>query len=438
MPKCTQCHKSGMFLQLEQGLCASCLMKRLEETSEKLKACESRITPELKDAETTAATLSALKKQLTEAQQITAELEQKLTTQRKELLFVTDAVTMESYALYVPRYEFTKSEDYNNKLKQIRDSQKTMLRDHTAIIYNSNFTINGNKAAGKRLLTDLEKLFLRSFNNECEMATLDVRHSNYDRCRERILKAFEEINKLGSTNSMSISFQYRQLKLDELTLAFEFQVKKEEERQRIRELKAQEREEARVAKEIEEARKQAEKEKKHYIQALEQLKKQAQDTTDESLLLDIKNKQKEICERLDVVETNLSDIDYRQNNQRAGYVYIISNIGSFGEDVYKIGMTRRLEPMERIYELGDASVPFLFDVHALIFTEDAPKLETALHQAFQNRRLNKVNLRREYFHVSLDEIKEVISKNFDRTVEYIDVPEAQQYRDSLLITSAGE
>ena len=113
-------------------------------------------------------------------------------------------------------------------------------------------------------------------------------------------------------------------------------------------------------------------------------------------------------------------------------------VGSFGEDVYKIGMTRRLDPQERIDELGDASVPFNFDVHALIFTEDAPKLENALHHAFESKKLNKINARREFFRVSLEDIKKEVRKNFDKTVEWIDIAEAEQYRQSLAASEGAE
>lgn len=122
------------------------------------------------------------------------------------------------------------------------------------------------------------------------------------------------------------------------------------------------------------------------------------------------------------------EVDYREANQKAGYVYIISNIGAFGENVYKIGMTRRLEPMDRIDELGDASVPFDFDVHALIFSDDAPALEAALHKAFDTRKVNMINQRREFFRVSLDEIEAVVKKNYDKTVEFIRIPPAEQFR----------
>lgn len=141
-------------------------------------------------------------------------------------------------------------------------------------------------------------------------------------------------------------------------------------------------------------------------------------------------KKNEIESHLKEIESSLQAIDYREANIKAGYVYVISNIGAFGENVYKIGMTRRLNPMERIDELGDASVPFNFDVHAMIFSDDAPKLEAALHKAFENRKLNMINTRREFFRVSLNEIKQVISENYDKTVEYIEKADAEQYRMS--------
>jgi ribosomal protein L7/L12 len=133
---------------------------------------------------------------------------------------------------------------------------------------------------------------------------------------------------------------------------------------------------------------------------------------------------------LDNINVKLNDIDYRQNNQKAGYVYIISNIGSFGENIYKIGMTRRLEPEERIQELSDASVPFNFDIHAMIFTEDAPKLENALHKAFELKKINMINNRREFFNVTLDEIKNIVKSNFDNSVEFVEIAPAEQYRES--------
>ena len=208
------------------------------------------------------------------------------------------------------------------------------------------------------------------------------------------------------------------------------QIQKQREKEQKAELRAQQREEARLQKELKEQRKNIDKERKHYEQALSNINHQISTASDDNIE-DLNQKKEEIIQSLSEIDTKIKDIDYREANQKAGYVYVISNIGSFGEGIYKIGMTRRLNPQDRVDELGDASVPFKFDVHAMIFSEDAPALEAALHRAFEDRKLNLVNQRREFFRVSLDEIKDVVKNNFDKTVEFVDVPDADQYRISL-------
>lgn len=438
MAKCNQCGKSGMMLKVDStGLCMDCL-------SSKCAALQKRITPEFEEAERLPKLLEERQEDLrkierreSEVKQRIGQLNEQIRMLEKQLLVANDAVMMESFALYVPRYDFTRSEDYKARLDAIRSDQKQMIRDKSAVIYNENWTVNGSKAEGKKLLADMSKLFLRSFNNECDAAVAEVKFSNFDKCKERILKAFETINALGKVNSMSLSMQYRQLKVAELTLAYEYQCKKQEEKETLRALREQQREEAKLAKEIEAARKEAEKERKHYLQALEKLKTQLDNCADDAEREAIREKQNDLIDHLDELTQKMEDIDYRQANQRAGYVYVISNIGSFGEGVYKIGMTRRLDPMERVYELGDASVPFQFDVHAMIFSDDAPQLEAALHQAFADRRVNRVNTRREYFRVSLEEIKAVVRENHDKTVEFIEMPDAQQYRETVMMEQEG-
>lgn len=228
--------------------------------------------------------------------------------------------------------------------------------------------------------------------------------------------------------NISITQNYLNSKVKELRLAFEYQTKKQQEKEELKAARAEQREQAKIQKELEEQRRKIEKEQTHYQTALEKLQMQLKLDPDNPDLL---SKKSELEGQLFDIDKALKDVDYRQANMRAGYVYIISNIGAFGENVYKIGMTRRLEPQERIDELGDASVPFNFDVHAMIFSDDAPALETALHKAFEDRKLNMVNQRREFFNVTLEEIKEVVKKNFDKTVEFIDVPDAEQYRISM-------
>ena len=277
------------------------------------------------------------------------------------------------------------------------------------------------------MVSDTQKLLLRAFNTECDEIVSKVKYTNFDASLNRIYKSSEAISKLGTIMNISINYPYLELKVKELRLAFEYQQKKQEEKEAQKAARAEMREAAKLQKEIEAQRKKIEKEQTHYQTAYEKILKQLeQNPSDDDLL----KKKSELENQLSDIDKAMKDIDYREANQRAGYVYIISNIGAFGENVYKIGMTRRLDPQDRVDELGDASVPFNFDVHAMIFSDDAPALEAALHKAFEDRKLNMVNTRREFFNVTLDEIKEVVKKNFDKTVEFIDVPDAEQYRIS--------
>ena len=270
-------------------------------------------------------------------------------------------------------------------------------------------------------------MLLRAFNTECDELISKVKYTNFDASLNKIYKSAETISKLGTIMNISITPAYLDLKVKELRLSFEYQQKKQEEKEAQKAARAELREAARLQKEIEAQRKKIEKEQTHYQTAYEHLLIQLQSDPENKDLLD---KKLELESQLNDIDKAMKDIDYREANQRAGYVYVISNIGAFGPNVYKIGMTRRLDPQDRVDELGDASVPFNFDVHAMIFSDDAPALETALHRAFEDRKLNMVNTRREFFNVTLDEIKAVVKKNFDKTVEFIDVPDAEQYRIS--------
>lgn len=430
MAKCVQCQSKGIFLKLTKGgLCLSCAGNRIS-------ALEETLTPDMQsivDAKTACEQerqqLKKIREMIDEKKAELKKIEDKYSVKSKALIMMDDTIEMESFSLYRPKYDFANSDGYKEKLEEIREKQKQMIRNKKAAICETEWTVHGSASKGRTFANEMIKLFLRSFNNECDIAIQSARFNNFDRCVARIEKSFDTINGLGKINTTYLTTAYKKLKLDELTLAYEYQRKKQEEKEALQELRAQQREEAKLAKEIEAARKEAEKERKHYLQALEKLRVQlaSANETDRPALLE---KQSELVGHLDDINAKMEDIDYRQSNQRAGYVYIISNIGSFGEGIYKIGMTRRLDPMERIYELGDASVPFQFDVHALIFSDDAPKLEAALHNSFASKRVNAVNPRREYFRVTLDEIKDVVRKNHDKTVEFFDVPDAQQYRES--------
>lgn len=349
---------------------------------------------------------------------------------KSEIVETEETVLMQSFGIYTPRYSFMNSDEYKAHLLEIRAKQKNMVKNKTAVTGSSSWTVNGNAAKGNKMVADMQKLLLRAFNSECDDVIEHVKYNNIAASEKRITSSRDAISKLGAIMSVGIVPQYYQLKIEELHLAFEYAQKKQQEKEEQKEARARMREEAKLAKEIEEERKKLEKEQQHYQNALQRIIAQleAASETDRTA---IEEKKAELEAQLDRIDKEFKDVDYREANQRAGYVYVISNIGAFGENVYKIGMTRRLDPQDRVDELGDASVPFNFDVHAMIFSDDAPRLEAALHNAFADRKLNFVNQRREFFNVTLDEIKKVVKENYDRSVEFVELAPAEQYRESL-------
>lgn len=385
------------------------------------------LTPEMQDAATLNAHIIDLEARKDKLEKTVNKLSASIEAMKKEAVFFEDAITYQEFGLYTPRYNFVSSEEYKSALDKIRAKQKAMIKNDTAISGSKTWTVDGSKSKGNKMIKDMKKLFLRAFNSDCEDAISRVKYSNYDMSLRKIQQSAASIQKLGTMMSLYITPNYVNSKIDELRLAFEYQQKKQEEKEAQKAARAEMREAAKLQKEIAEQRKKIEKEQTHYQTAYDKLLKQLASAPDDTDLL---QKKSELETQLRGIDKAIKDIDYREANQRAGYVYIISNIGAFGENVYKIGMTRRLDPQDRIDELGDASVPFNFDVHAMIFSDDAPALEAALHKAFEDRKLNMVNTRREFFNVTLDEIKDVVRKNFDKTVEFVDIPDAEQYRIS--------
>lgn len=350
----------------------------------------------------------------------------------KQIVELDDKILLQSFGLYSPVYEFSNSSQYKDRLDALREEQKDMIRFGTAATCSQVWSVNGSEAQGRRMTQQNINQILRCFNDECDVLIDKVKFNNVVAFEDKLCKSFDALNRMNTKNSVSISPKYLDLKLKELRLAHEFMLKKQEEKEEQKRIREQMREEAKLQKEIEAARKDIEKEQKHYANALSKINEQIE--TCGQVEIDVLLERKaDIQRHLAEIETAIKDIDYREANRRAGYVYVISNIGSFGECVYKIGMTRRLDPMERIDELGDASVPFKFDVHAMIFSDDAPGLEAALHKAFEDKKVNMINNRREFFKVTLDEIESVVKANYDKTVEFVKDPPAEQYRESIKI-----
>lgn len=360
-------------------------------------------------------------------EKITAELQEK-----EELLTkIDDAFLLEEFGLYTPKYKFATVSEYKVRLDVLRLRQTAMARDGSACEYGTTWQVNGSLAQGTRMAREFTKLIVKTFNTECDDTIERVKFFNVDASRKRIEKSFTLLNRLGSQLQIRLSSEYLAEKIAELELAFEYQIKKQEEKEEQKRLREKVREDAKLQREIDEARELLAKEERHFRRALARMEKQLENTTldaDRSLLLDeITLIQQKIIE----VESKRQDIDYRAKNAQAGYVYVISNLGAFGDGVFKIGVTRRLEPLDRIDELGGASVPFDFDVHALVFSDDAFALEAALHRHFSDRKLNIVNGRKEFFRAEIDEIAAVLRESFAKPVEFVSIAEAAEYRQSV-------
>lgn len=350
-----------------------------------------------------------------------------------EVIQLDDEILYQEFGIFKPQYNFADLDNYKTALNNIRQQQKDMIKTGKAAFCMREWKVNGSEFEGKKLIAENIKQIIRNFNIECDICIDKVKFNNYENMLNRILKAYEMQNKLNETNCIEISYDYYKLKIKELNIAFEYQQKKKQEKEELRLLREQRREEEKVAKEIEAKRLELEKEQSHYQNALKKIEEQIEVENSEERKNFLIEKREELSNNIIDINKAFEDLDYREANHRAGYVYIISNIGAFGENVYKIGMTRRLEPEERILELSGAAVPFKYDIHAMIFSNDAPKLEAALHNAFADKKKNLVNGRKEFFRVSLEEIKKVVQENHDKTVEFVNLPEAEQFRESEMI-----
>lgn len=350
---------------------------------------------------------------------------------RGKILVLEEKLLLESFALYEPKFKLSSSYEYKTRLDVIRERQKEMIKNAEAATGNTGWEVNGSKAEGRKLVNDMIKLVIRSFNNEADYCVDNVKFNNIELGEKRIRQSFDACNRLGRVMTVRLSDIYLNLKLDELHLAHEFVVKKQEEKEESKRLREELREQQKLEQEIRAAREKIAKERKHFVAAIRDLNVRLEKVTTEEDRLSLLAKIAEVEAGKAALDDDEKVIDYREKNAKAGYVYVISNIGAFGEGIYKIGMTRRLEPMDRVDELGDASVPFWFDVHAMVFSENAPALEAKLHERFASGRLNKVNGRKEFFRADIAEIESVIRANYDAVVEVTHEAQAEQYRASL-------
>lgn len=370
---------------------------------------------------------------VTEQNKQISNLDKKIKDLNSQLVNVSDEIMYEDYGLYKPRYDFANSSAYKGKLSEVRSNQKEMIKNGDAGTIFNPMTLDGSEAKGRSMQKKNIKQLVRSFNGECEAAINKVTKSNIEMIEKRITRSFEQLNKLNESNGVRLTANYLDSKLDEAHIALEYALKKEQEKELLREQRQREKEERQAQREYAQERAKYEKDEAHFQQAKDLLQNKINNSKSDVEIESLKRKLADLQDKISDIQAKKVKLSDRAENPTAGYVYIISNIGSFGQNVYKIGVTRRLDPMDRINELSSASVPFKFDVHALIFTDDAYKLETELHEYFDKERVNKVNKRKEFFRLNIDEIKQILSKHKELTFDFHEIPDAPEYRDTLLI-----
>ncbi len=358
-------------------------------------------------------------------------LQNKIDILREQTVDLSEELKYESYGLYKPKYDFATANGYREKLQEIRSTQKKMISEETAAEIVERLTMNNSDVQGLAMQRRNIKQILRAFNGEAEAAINKVTKSNIETIEKRIRRSFDQLSRLNKSNRVRLTQSYCDSKLDEARLALEYALKKEQEREILREQREREREEKQLQKEIAQERAKYQKDESHFEKAKHEVEEKIKESSVPSEVAALKNELLKLQDKLTDIQNKKEKLTDRAQNPTAGYVYIISNVGSFGQDVYKIGVTRRLDPMDRINELGSASVPFKFDVHALIFSDDAFKLEAELHNYFDRKRVNRVNKRKEYFKITMQDIKSVLAQHQELTFDFSETPEAQEYRDSV-------
>lgn len=367
--------------------------------------------------------LNNLRKEVEEIKKQKNILEKEILNAKQEYNTINNDLIEKYYRF--SDYNNITSAECKNKLFLLKEEERNLRQiGNDVIVTEKN---NGHWNLFQRTVRQI----LRSFNMECDNIMLNVGLKNIDQSRKKIQQSFKTLNELYYIDGVELSRKILELKLEQITLMYTYELKYQQEKELQREIKEQMLEEAKAQREIETQKKKIEKDLQQHLGEINRMMKYMQKTqidAEKQLYMD---KIKELEEKIKVLESDKETVLEREANAKAGFVYIISNIGSFGEDIYKIGMTRRLEPMDRVKELSSASVPFEFDVHAMIFSSDAPELETTLHKHFADKAVNKVNPRKEFYNVDIDEIEKIVKENYNDTVQFTKIPIAAEYRQSL-------
>lgn len=345
----------------------------------------------------------------------------------REVVQLEETAVLQEVGVYEYHHPLASADAYKDRLAELRRRIKAMAaKDGGAIEADTSWTVQGSAAKGRRMVEQTSKLMLRAYNAEAESLVRALKPHRLAASVEKLRKTALQIERLGTVMTIQINDSYERLRTLELELVADYLAKVEEEKEATRAAREALREQRKVEQEMARAREKLQKEWEHYANAMAAMQA---------------NGDAEAVARLQAqladVERAIEDVDYRAANQRAGYVYVISNIGAFGEHMIKVGMTRRLDPMDRVRELGDASVPFNFDVHTIFFSEDAVGIEAEVHRRLADRRVNRINLRREYFYATPHDALEQLRDLAGEVLTFEELPEAIEFRQSVTLRDSS-
>jgi hypothetical protein len=364
---------------------------------------------------------SAASDQLDGIKQQYEQVKAELVMARQMIVETNEIALLQEAGIYEFQHRLADSVAYKGALESLRAEIKVCAKNKGAIDAATDWTVNQSRQQGERMVSEISKLMLRAYNADADDCVRTMRPHRLTTSIDRLTKSREVISRLGKTMHINVTSRYHSLRLKELSLTADYLAMVEEEKERVKAERERQRDEKQARLEFEREKARLTKEMSHW-----------QNARDKWLASGDPAKLAEAEEKLDEIGEAIKGVEERAANIRTGWVYIISNVGSFGRDVVKIGLTRRLDPMERVRELGDASVPFRFDVHALIFDADAVTLETTLHHRLTERRVNRVNLRREFFYASPADVLELLKDlgTVSNVVNYSQEPEALEWRTS--------
>ena len=408
-----------------------------DETSHKLELIqkiEERLKEQRKDLHFTMKESNILKQEIEEKMKELQNKEENLKIEKEnierelELPLYLDECAM--YHVDELFFQYNDSEEYKQAIAEINKKMEYMVADKLACTCRTEWTVNGSRTEGRKQTNHMIKMALRLFNVESDnyISSINAR-SNIANVKKKIQKSGDMINKFCQTHHLTLHQEYIDYKIELATLVYEQVMKKQEEKEEARRQAEIIREQEKLEREIAKEREKLAKEVQQYQTEIDRLVATVDMETGE-IVGEVAERLGELQEKIEELQAQDVTLEERVNN-KAGWVYVIAS--PTNRDMVKIGTTRRLDPHERIAELSGASVPFKMLTYGVVFSEDAFALEAKMHKHFNSKRTNVVNMRREWFNCSPQEVYEVIKENIDSTVEFNFDVKDYEYEQSLKV-----